>query len=221
MRRSTTWAVAAVLTVALPALAGCGASEAEPAAEPSGMHTMADGTVMSDAEMEAMGGTQRPGAEEDAAEGMAGMEPGSQGGPSEAAAMVCSDEIADAVRRNLALDTPPEGTPSWDGEVFTCRYPVGAGTLRLSVRDTTGAAEGRAWFDDLRGRLPRARDIDGMQNFGLPAFETPRGDVGFLKDHKTLWVDATGVRRAALPPGFSRTAVAYGVAAAVVACWSE
>ena len=42
----------------------------------------------------------------------------------------------------------------------------------------------------------------------------------FRKDHKTLWVDAGRLSRGGLPTGMSRTDVAYGVAAAVVACWS-
>jgi hypothetical protein len=60
-----------------------------------------------------------------------------------------------------------------------------------------------------------------MAGFGFPSFETPRGDVVFLKDHKTLWVDATRLARSDLPDGATRAHVAYGVAAAVIACWTE
>jgi hypothetical protein len=60
-----------------------------------------------------------------------------------------------------------------------------------------------------------------MASFGFPAFETPRGDVGFIKDDKTLWVDATRLRATDLPKGRTRQDVAYGVAAAVIGCWTE
>ena len=66
-----------------------------------------------------------------------------------------------------------------------------------------------------------ATSITGMSNFGLPAFEKRHGDVVFSKDHKTLWVDATRLQAHALPDGVTRQGVAYGVAAAVVACWTE
>jgi hypothetical protein len=45
--------------------------------------------------------------------------------------------------------------------------------------------------------------------------------VVFLKDHKTLWVDATRVAASDLPEGTNRQDAAYGVAAAVIACWTE
>jgi hypothetical protein len=60
-----------------------------------------------------------------------------------------------------------------------------------------------------------------MASFGFPAFETPRGDVGFIKDDKTLWVDATRLSGGDLPTGQTRQDVAYGVAAAVIGCWTE
>jgi hypothetical protein len=60
-----------------------------------------------------------------------------------------------------------------------------------------------------------------MDNLGFPAVSTRAGDVVFLKDGKTLHVDATRLPDASLPRSFSRSEVAYSVAAAVIACWKE
>ncbi len=103
----------------------------------------------------------------------------------------------------------------------TATSATGGARLRLSVEDLDQAAPGRAAFDRLRSRLGGGRRITGVASFGFPAFETNGGNVVFLKDHKTLWVDASGVPRAALPPGISRVGAAYGVASAVIACWTE
>jgi hypothetical protein len=113
------------------------------------------------------------------------------------------------------------GLHSWAHRTFTCSYPLAHGDLRMSVEDLDAAGPGRAYFDSLRGRLDGASPIVGLAAFGFPAFETPQGDVVFLKDHKTLWVDATRVGAADLPQGTNRQDAAYGVAAAVIACWTE
>lgn len=141
--------------------------------------------------------------------------------PSAPAAMICSSEIVDAVSRTFALDGPAATSSRWQRPDFRCDYRLPKGSLRLTVSDIAGEPEGRRRFDDLRRQLNGATTIRGVQGFGLPGFETPRGDVVFLKDHKTLWVDAHAVAAADLPSGFTRAEAAYGVAAAVVACWSE
>jgi hypothetical protein len=135
--------------------------------------------------------------------------------------MICGDEIRGAVRRTLELSKAPVGLHSWAGQLYSCTYQLHAGDLRLSVKDLDQAGPGRAYFDSLRRRLPQARAIRGLANFGFPAFETQRGDVVFIKDDKTLWVDASRLRASRLPSGASRQDVAYGVASAVIACWTE
>ncbi len=173
---------------------------------------MADGSVMTDAQMKAMNGSSS----------MAGMSHHSRrSAPSKSAAMICSKETRAAVVRTFGLKTTPASLHSWGGQTFRCSYQLPGGDLNLSVKDLAAAKPGRAYFDALRSRLPGARPIVGMENFGFPAFETPGGNVGFIKDHKTLWVDASRIPVRDLPAGFSRTEVAYGVAAAVIACWSE
>jgi hypothetical protein len=191
-------------------LAACGSSPGSPGAT----HVMADGTVMSGSSMSGMKDTH-------GAHGMAG-DAGRAAAPTETASMICSDDdVRDAVRRNLGLDRAPVGLHAWAHRLYSCTYQLAGGDLRLSVKDLDAAGPGRAYFDRLRSRLPHAEAIQGLANFGFTSFQTPRGDVVFLKDHKTLWVDATRLAPTDLPAGTSRADVAYGVAAAVIACWTE
>jgi hypothetical protein len=189
-------------------LAACGGGSSSAGAE----HVMSDGSTMSGASM-----TPAP-------EGsMAAHEAGAAGSrrPSVTASMICGSEIRDAVRRVFQLHQGPRGLHAWSHQTYRCTYPLAHGELRMSVKDLDAAGPGRAWFDRLRGRLTDASPIVGLASFGFPAFETPRGDVVFIKDHKTLWVDASHVAAADLPQGTNRQDAAYGVAAAVIACWTE
>ena len=207
MNRRHTAVLAAVLAAVLPfVLAACGSSRSS---EPRVTHVMPDGRTMSGSAMPGMDPSHSMGSD------------GSGAGPSSAAAMICGSETRDAVRRSLDLGQAPAGLHGWADRLFSCTYQLRSGDLRLSVKDLDAAAPGRAYFDGLRSRLPGATPIRGVASFGFPAFETARGDVAFLKDHKTLWVDASRLGSSALPAGTSRQDVAYGVASAVIACWSE
>jgi hypothetical protein len=204
VKRTAALAAAAVPLI----LAGCGTASSTTA---GATHQMSDGSTMSGSSMSDPSSPD-PGTRDRGA-GMSG--------PSETASMVCSDEIRDAVGHTLALRQPPAGLPTWRDRTFRCRYPLAGGDLLLSVKDLDAAGPGRAYFDALRAGLPAPRTIHGLAAYGFPAFETAHGDVVFIKDHKTLWVDASRLTGAALPPGRSREDVAYGVAAAVIACWTE
>jgi hypothetical protein len=145
-------------------------------------------------------------------------------GPSQTARMVCEEhEIRDAVKRSFQMSGEPTSTHTWSkaDRVYSCRWSVPKGTLKMTVQDAGDPTAGRAWFDRLRGRLDGAQAIRGMDNFGFPAFQTRAGDVVFIKDGKTLHVDATGLPDASLPRGFTRPEVAYSVASAVIGCWTE
>lgn len=169
----------------------------------SGNHLMPDGSMMMDSKMH---GTDMP---------------PSQGTPSPAAAMICKAETSDAVQRNFALKEPPVGLDGFSDQLYRCTYQLPGGDLRLSVKDLSTAAPGQAYFNQLKGELGPVQPIRGLESFGFPAFQTPRGDVVFIKDHKTLWVDASRVADSDLRPGATRAEAAYGVAAAVIACWNE
>lgn len=196
--------------IALGALSACGANPSAARNQaPSGLMTMPDGTVMSNAQM-----GSGPSTSDQPSSPMA-----TGSGPSATAQMICTADTAGAVKRNLVVPATPARQAHWSDQTYTCDYALPGGTLKLSVKDLDSTPAGRAWFDTLRKQLPGASDIAGMANFGLPAYETTRGDVVFLKDGKTLWVDASALPAAVLPPGATRTGVAYAVAAAVIACW--
>lgn len=196
----------------LAALTACAAA---PKSSPSGMMTMPDGTVMSSSQMSAMPSPPSTSGTPDA------MAASSGAGPSATAKMVCGGEIAGAVLRNLSVRAAPSRRAAWSNQTYSCTYTLPGGILRLSVKDLTSVTAGRAWFDALRKQSVHPETIKGMSNLGFPAFQTPTGDVAFLKDGKTLLVDATQVPTALIPPGSTRTGVAYGVAAGVIACWKE
>lgn len=153
---------------------------------------------------------------------MADMDMGSSGKPSDPASMICGLEIQDAVMRTFAMSSQPTGADQWSRSkrVFSCRWSVPRGTLAMSVQDSLDEKTGQAYFDQLKSRLDGTK-IVGMESFGFPAFSTSAGDVVFLKDGKTLQVDATRLPDASLPKEFSRGEAAYSVASAVIACWSE
>jgi hypothetical protein len=231
---SSTTRVLALVCASLVLLAGCGtqANSAGQSAKSGsssgsgGTHTMSDGSTMSDAQMKKMkksGDAHEHGDDDADNESAPGSVTHRHNGPSQPAGMICSLEVAQAVQRTFALPSTPKATDHWAGHTYTCDYGLPTSTLRLSVKDLDEATTGRAFFDSLARRLPGARPIRGLQNLGFPALETPgsTGDVVFLKDHKTLRVDAHRVAAKDLPPGFSRTGAAYGVAAAVIACWTE
>jgi hypothetical protein len=238
--RSTPRLAAVVLGagLAVGALAGCGDSAGGSGQVAQGAgHVMPDGTTMSDAEMQSMPGMSgtgssdgdsavpaSPGAQ-DAADADQRAAPGRVAhftdGPSSAAAMICSRGVADAVRRNFALPSEPMANDTWKPPAYTCDYALTHGTLHLGVRDLRTGAKATAWFRGVQDGTAGAHRIQGLQALGLPAFEAPAGQVGFLKDGRTLVVDASDVAKQDLPPGFSRTGVAYGVAASVIACWTE
>ena len=142
-------------------------------------------------------------------------------GPSAPAKMICGDEIRSAIQVTLGLPDTPRPTSTWADQIFTCSYPVGGGTLALSVQDSPDTTSGGAYFAELQSRLPDAQALPEAAGMGLPSFATPDGNVAFLKDGKTLRVDASGLPATSLPTGSSSGEVAYAVAAAVVGCWTE
>ena len=88
------------------------------APSPSGRHTMADGSKMSDADMQAMAPTPDPaGAQQGGTPDESVPAPGQvthrDHGPSGAAAMICSREIAEAVQGAFALPAVPRATDGW------------------------------------------------------------------------------------------------------------
>jgi hypothetical protein len=171
--------------------------------------TMANGMTMSPGSTMANGMTMAP-----------GMTMSGSHGPSPAARMICGREIGRAIQREFGLRALPRASSTWRNQLYNCTYRLPQGPLMLAVEDSTKTAVGRSYFDQAMRQAPQATPIRGLQNFGLPSYETSTGTVAFLKDGKTLVVDAS---RLSLVPGSgrSRTDSAYAIAAAVVACWRE
>jgi hypothetical protein len=141
-------------------------------------------------------------------------------GPSASARLVCSDEIRNDVATLLALPKPPAATTSWTNHVYTCTYHLAEGPLVLSVTESGTVAAARAHFTNLQQQLGSTQPIHGLENLGLPAFETPTGTVAFVKDDKTLRVDATRLPQHVGTPRFDRSHFAYTIATDVLGCWN-
>jgi hypothetical protein len=161
-------------------------------------------------------GTTMSGSEHDAHAPMDGD------GPSEAAQMVCAGSVVTAITKILGLEEKPTPAPAWDEPVYSCTYEVDGSPLELSVHDAPEVSDGAAHFAELHARLDDAEDIEGLLGLGLPSFSTGDGIVAFLRDGKTLVVDATALPSGLGPDG-SRTQdqVAYAVASAVLTCWVD
>lgn len=201
MRARTTIPVAILAAAAVGCTTAHSATTDDPprrgSAVPLGMHRMPDGSLMPDSEMS--------------------MKPG----PSASAAMICSTEIHHTLQRNLGIPAVPVSDTRWVNDIYTCTYHLDGGDLIASVQDAGTVTAGRRYFTTIRTHTPGLRPITGLQSLGLPGYTDNRGIVLFLKDGKTLEVDAT--RLPTRTGRFHQTpaAVAYGLAADVLACWSE
>ncbi len=142
-------------------------------------------------------------------------------GPSAPARMICSNEIRRDIQRNLQRSSPPSRTHSWAHGLYRCSYRLPEGKLVLTVKDSPNVESGRAYYRHGRAAANRPRRLPGLLSLGLPGYETPDGMAVFLKDGKTLQVDASRLPQRIGPRPQSRTDVAYAIAADVVACWSE
>ncbi|GAB3568147.1 hypothetical protein GCM10027405_29560 [Arthrobacter alkaliphilus] len=135
--------------------------------------------------------------------------------------MICQDETRTNILRILSLPAPPRTTDAWADSLYTCTYALPSGSLVLSVKQAPDAGAARAHFDGLQHVAVSAQPIEGMANLGFPAFQTPDGTVVFVKDNFVLTVDATGLPATVGPHDVTRSAFAYEVATAVLACWSD
>ncbi|MGM1028382.1 MAG: hypothetical protein ACQEWM_00775 [Actinomycetota bacterium] len=200
----TSWLTA--IAVAALLLTGCASpsASAPESRAPEASHTMPDGTVMTGAEHGAHGSGHEAAAE-----------------PSAAAAMICEGQVTGAIASMLRLPGDAPSTSTWNEPTFTCTYDVDGAPLMLSVHDATDLEVGAAHFDELQGSVEGARDIEGLLALGMPSFTTDAGTVAFLRDGKTLVVDATRLPAELADGTMTRDEVAYAVASAVLVCWTE
>jgi hypothetical protein len=137
--------------------------------------------------------------------------------PSEAAAMVCSDDIRDQVRTVLKLSAPAPVRSSWQDQLYTCTYTLPMGTMVLSVKQSTGKPAARAYFEGLRARLGNTEPLLGL---GEQAYATKTGIAVVLKDNMTLRVDTTDLPAVFGAQRQRRTDLAYEIASDVLGCWT-
>lgn len=140
--------------------------------------------------------------------------------PSVSARMVCGPEIRRDVTMVLALPTPPAARTTWTNNLYTCAYQLPTGRLLLSVKDAYDHASAVAYFASLSQHLGTTSTLTGMSALGLPAFEAAGGVVVFLKDDKTLEVDASDLRGQVIPDHQTPSDLAYTVATDVLGCWT-
>jgi hypothetical protein len=203
-----TWQLGLVAALCV-AVTGCASSDKTGTAAdavqptPSGM-TMGSGMTM------ANGMTMGPGETMGAADV-----------PSDSARLVCGSEIGTAISKLAALPSTVKGTATWADQLYTCTYQLPAGPLVLSVQDTSDEATGLAYFRSLRTQLRPTRPLRGLEGLGLPAYENADGHVVFLKDGKTLDVDASALTSPVGPQHATPADVAYEVGTDVIGCWSE
>ncbi len=200
-----TWMGAVVVASLL--VTGCTATAADApttSAMPEPSHTMPDGSVMDGSDH----GEHGSGAESAATD------------PSHAALMVCDGQVESAVASILQIEGDIAPAPSWDAPMFTCTYDIDGAPLVLSVHDATDPATGEQHFAETQASLG-ATEIEGMLGLGLPSFSTGDGMVGFLRDGKTLLVDATALPDSLAGGTMTPDEAAYAAASAVLVCWVE
>ena len=146
---------------------------------------------------------------------------GKASGPSASSAMICGPETVKNVTTLMGLGTPAPTRATWADHLYTCTYQLPGGLLVLSVKESTGPATARGYFNALRPRLGHTTAVTGLAGLGLPAYENTTGQVVFLKDNATLQVDATALPPRVGPQNTTRAAMAYTVATDILACWAE
>jgi hypothetical protein len=137
--------------------------------------------------------------------------------PSEAAAMVCSDDIRDQVRTVLKLSAPAPVRSSWQDQLYTCTYTLPMGMMVLSVKQSADKPAARAYFEGLRSRLGSTESLLGL---GEQAYATKTGIAVVLEDNMTLRVDTTGLPAVFGAQRQRRTDLAYEIASDVLGCWT-
>lgn len=161
-------------------------------------HTMDDGSVMS------------------------GADHAATAGPSPAAQMICDGQVVEAVATIVGNHSPLIPAARWAEPVFSCTFDIDGRPLVLSVHDATDVAVGEDHFASLLTTYVDAENIDGMLGLGLPSFATPNGVVAFLRDGKSLVVDASALSPELGPNGTrTREQVAYALASSVLVCWVQ
>jgi hypothetical protein len=144
----------------------------------------------------------------------AGHPPGTQASAS--SKMVCSKEAQRDIAASLGVKATVS-TPTWVNDVYTCKYVYPTGTLTLSVKELSNAAQTTAAYTSFGTKLGRRPEV---VSFGQGAFITTNGSVIVRKDYKVLDVDVSQLPQKFGQPPQDRSNVALSVAATVMSCWT-
>lgn len=208
--RSRLVATAVATAVATLLMTGCASTAPQTPAGPSAesAHVMPDGTVMSGSEHEEH--EDHEAAHEN------------EHGPSAAAEMICAGQVVTAVANILGLESEVSPSSSWEKPMFTCTYEIDGRPLVLSVHDAADEAEGEEHFAVVQNSVDDAAPIEGSLSLGMRSFSTGEGIVAFMRDGKTLMVDATALpAELGVDDSTTRSQAAYAIATAVLICWVE
>lgn len=138
--------------------------------------------------------------------------------PSEIAKMVCEKKAVTEINAVLG-ERAKISTPTWKNHLYSCDYRYATGTMVLSVKELSSAAQTTSYFNGLAKALHK-----NLTLYGLPhnegAFRGRNGSVVVRKDWKVLIVGVAGLPSQFGSPKTSVDEVALTVAGLIMGCWS-
>jgi len=134
--------------------------------------------------------------------------------PSQAARMVCEQEVQNDIAIRIGVTVKRPVVPLWSDDVYSCRYSYPSGSFVLSVKEFPDVAATTTYLDSVRDQHTV---VSGL---GDAAFTVPGGSVFVRKDTKVLHVDVGALPDPFGRPPVSRAEVARGVATVIMGCWS-
>ncbi len=137
--------------------------------------------------------------------------------PSASARMICAAEGKREIAATVGVDTTRPLVSRWRDHVYSCHYVYGHGTMALSVKELSSAAETSAYFNGLGVKLGRMRALDGL---GQGAYQTRNGATIVRKDDLVLLVDVSRLPAEFGTPSSPRADVSLSVAATIMGCWT-
>jgi len=137
--------------------------------------------------------------------------------PSPLSVEVCSVKAETQVDEALGESTIKVTTPTWVDDLYTCDYQFPQGTIILSVKELSSAAETTAYFNQLGVNLGNKQTLFGL---GQGGFLTDNGSVVVRKDWKVLLVDSTALKAPIATNHSLSGTPAETVASVIMACWA-
>lgn len=139
-------------------------------------------------------------------------------GPSEQAAMLCSDEAKEDIALALGVDPTSVGPLKYADHTTTCRYAYPNGSFTLVVQDLNDALSTTRAYEAYATKLGRTQTYDLEP--GVEAFLTAGGSAVLRKDYKVLLVDVGALPATFGLPPVDRASAAQLVMKAALGCWT-